>query len=192
MDTTVINIVAGPGAGKSTISALVFAELKMQGEVAEYVQEFAKTLVWTGQFEALNDQYYVTRKQKELLESIKGHVKYIITDGSLLHGLFYNRFNESNTSNIDKTEQYILKSFKSFNNFTIFLDRGQIKYEHAGRTQNEKEARAIDSTLKMLLDKNDISYHLFPSDTTKIKEIIDLIKGNPTESGSGSREGGEA
>uniref|UniRef100_A0A6C0ECJ7 NadR/Ttd14 AAA domain-containing protein n=1 Tax=viral metagenome TaxID=1070528 RepID=A0A6C0ECJ7_9ZZZZ len=175
MDTKVVNIVAGPGSGKSTISALLFSHLKMKKCTAEYVQEFAKTLVWTSQFEALNDQYYVTRKQKELLEAISGNVEYIVTDGSLLHGLFYNRFNEHNTSNIDKTEQYILENFKKFNNIVIFLDRQDIPYEQAGRYQGEKEAKAIDTTLKMLLDKNGIKYKVFPADTEKISDFVDYV-----------------
>ena len=42
--TYVINIIGAPGVGKTTISALLFAKLKLRGYICEYVQEYAKKL----------------------------------------------------------------------------------------------------------------------------------------------------
>ena len=53
--TFVINFIGAPGTGKTTICSLVFAHLKIAGYVVEYVQEYAKKLVWEGQFEILNN-----------------------------------------------------------------------------------------------------------------------------------------
>lgn len=60
--TKVINFIAGPGAGKTTLACLFFAQLKLKGYVCEYISEFAKTLVWEENYELLNDQYYVSKK----------------------------------------------------------------------------------------------------------------------------------
>ena len=46
MKTKVINLVAGPSSGKSLVAALLFAELKMLHYKAEYIQEYAKILIW--------------------------------------------------------------------------------------------------------------------------------------------------
>jgi len=46
--TVLINFYAGPGAGKSTTSAKIFAALKDRGECAELIQEYVKTWAWEG------------------------------------------------------------------------------------------------------------------------------------------------
>ncbi len=47
--TYIINFIGGPGIGKTTLSALIFAKLKLHENkyVVELVQEYAKTLVWS-------------------------------------------------------------------------------------------------------------------------------------------------
>jgi len=89
----IIQIIAGPGAGKTTVAALLFAKMKLCNPTLriEYVQEYAKKLVWRRDFEALNDQYQVSRKQYMLFDAMKDEVDVIITDTSLLIGLYHNR-----------------------------------------------------------------------------------------------------
>lgn len=175
-NTYVVNIIGGPGVGKTTFSALLFANLKMLGYVCEYVQEYAKKLVWTKDFDTLNNQYYVSKYQFDLLNQINGHVDFIITDGPLVHGLYYNKYNKDNTSNIDKTESFILSSHDKFNNINIVLDRVDRPYEVDGRIQTEDEAKGIDSVLKHLLEINNVKYISFPAETTKIENMIDMIQ----------------
>ena len=57
--------------------------------IVEYVQEYAKNLVWTKDFDTLNNQYYVTSQQDKLFSQMNGHVDFIVTDGTILHGLYY-------------------------------------------------------------------------------------------------------
>ena len=173
--TYLINFISGPSSGKSCMAALVFAKLKIKGYIAEYVQEYAKILVWTKDFDTLNNQYYVTKKQYELFKEISGNVDFIVTDGTILHGLYYNRHNKDNISNIEKTEKLILEKNNEFNNINIFLDRGNIKYETQGRIQTEDEAKEIDIILKHMLKQNGISYKIFLSDIKTVDEIVDYI-----------------
>lgn len=173
--TFMINFIAGPGSGKSTISALVFAKLKLRGFVVEYVQEFAKTLVWTKNFETLNNQYYVSNKQYTLFKQMDRIVDFIVTDAPLANSLYYNRHFVDNTSNIEKTEKFILNCISEFNNVNIFLERGEFAYEQQGRMQNEEEAKEIDVILKHLLRHNNIPYISFSSDPASIDAIIDFI-----------------
>ena len=70
--TYVINIIGGPGIGKTTISALLFANLKIKGYICEYVQEFAKKLVWLKDYDTLNNQFFVSKEQYTLLKQIDG------------------------------------------------------------------------------------------------------------------------
>lgn len=179
----IINIVGGPGIGKTTISALVFSLLKIKQEKIEYVQEFAKNLVWRGEFDSLNNQYLVSKEQHKIFAEVAKSVDYIITDGSLLHGLYYNRFNPHNTSNVSKTESTILECYNQFINLNIFLKRSEnIEYQTYGRLQTKDEAENIDGELMKILDEFNIKYTIVEMDTNyqttanKIVELFDNLK----------------
>jgi hypothetical protein len=59
-NTLLVNLYAGPGAGKSTGAAYIFAKLKMAGVDCEYVSEYAKDRVWQeDQFPLKHCQLYV-------------------------------------------------------------------------------------------------------------------------------------
>ena len=60
--TIAINFFGAPGSGKSTLSAIVFAKLKMMGVNCELVTEFAKDKVWEKNNEALSNQIYIFAK----------------------------------------------------------------------------------------------------------------------------------
>lgn len=174
MKTFCINLISGPGGGKTTIAALLFAKLKIKGYVVEYVQEVAKSLVWMEDYEMLNNQYWVCQKQFNLLNCLQGKVRFIITDGCLLHGIYYNRNNPDNVSNIEKTEKYIQECFNKFDNINIFLKRGDYPYEQAGRQQTESESRMIDNFFLNYLEKNNHKFMQFEA-KPEVDDIIEYI-----------------
>lgn len=176
MNTYVVNLVSGPGAGKSLDCALLFAELKLRGYVCEYAPEVAKQLVWQQRFDELDNQYHVSMQQYKLFKSMDGKVQFVITDGSLLHGLYYNRHNPTNVSNVDKTEEQILKWFREFNNIVLFLERGDFHYEQAGRQQTEDQAKKIDGELRNILEYRMISYTVFNSESQHVKSMADYVE----------------
>ena len=45
-NTIIVNLFAGPGAGKTTCAWEIASELKKRNIQAEYVPEYAKELVW--------------------------------------------------------------------------------------------------------------------------------------------------
>ena len=174
--TYIINIIGGPGIGKTTMAALLFAKLKLKRYRVEYVQEYAKKLVWLKEYDILNDQYIVSTKQYRLLKAIIGEVQFIVTDGSLFHGIYYNRGNKDNTSDVRKTETKIMEYYKSFNNINILLIRGNYEYEQAGRYHTENEAKIIDVALKELLEEKQIDYIEFKAKENNIDPIISYIE----------------
>jgi broad-specificity NMP kinase len=173
--TYVINIIGGPSIGKTTISALLFANLKIKGFVCEYVQEFAKKLVWLKDYDTLNNQFFVSKEQFTLLKQIDGHVDFLITDGPLIHGIYYNKYNKDNNSNVDKVENFILSSIKKFNNINIVLDRVDRDYEKEGRIQTEQEAKDIDVILKHILRVNNFKFSCFSAEPNEIENIANEI-----------------
>lgn len=171
----VINVIGGPGVGKTTTTFLLYAKLKIAGAFVEHVSEYAKKLVWAKNFDTLNNQYHVSTKQYEYLVSVYGRVQYVITDGSLLHGLYYNRYNLTNVSNVELTEKKILEYYHHFDNINIYLTRGDFKYEQAGRIQTEDEAREVDVKLRSILDDYNIPYKVFKSDEKVIDDMVSYI-----------------
>lgn len=174
--TKVINFVGAPGCGKSLMSALVFAELKMRHFTAEYVQEYAKTLVWQKKFDELDNQYQVSTEQYKMIKAAYESVEYIVCDSGLIIGIFYNKNNPTNVCNTAKTEKMILEKMEEFDNIYIFLERNEeFPYEKAGRIQNEEESREVSIGLKELLGNLGIPYLSVVSSKDSIQKILEYV-----------------
>jgi hypothetical protein len=176
MKTKVINFVASPSSGKSLMAALIFSELKMKHYKAEYVQEYAKTLVWQNRLEELANQYNVSLEQYRMVKSVDGKVQYICLDSPLLLGLYYNRYHKENVCDVKKTESMILSKMQEFDNIYIFLERNEeYPYETEGRIHTEEQSKEIASQLVDLLNELGIKYKSFRSDRRNVQDILDYI-----------------
>ena len=176
MRTKIINLVGSPSSGKSLIAALLFTELKMMHKRTEYVQEYAKTLVWQNKLDELANQYNVTMKQYKMIKAVNGKVEYICLDSPLLLGIYYNRYHPDNVSNIEKTEKMILNKIDEFDNIYIFIERNkEFPYEIEGRIHNEDESNEISLYLIDILKEFRIPYKSFRSDKSNIQEMIKYI-----------------
>jgi len=176
-DTKIINLIAWPWVWKSVIASLLFVQMKIRWFNVELVSEYAKQLVWTNDFDTLNNQYYVSNQQYKLFKSMLWKVDYIITDWALLHWIYYNKENKDNISNIEKTEEKIIQYIKEFKNINILLERNKnIWYEKEWRIQSYTEALIADNELKKILDLNENwNYESFISDVKNIENIINFI-----------------
>lgn len=174
--TIVIGFIGGACVGKSLLSALVFAELKMKHHNVELVQEFAKQLVWQNRLDELNNQYQVTMEQYHMIKPLDNCVEYVVCDSPLLLGLFYNRYNTENVSNVEKTQSMIINKMKEFKNIYIFLERNpEYPFTQEGRLQNEEQAKQVDIQMKQLLHEFDIPYLSVVSSKDSVSKIIDYI-----------------
>jgi hypothetical protein len=162
--TFIVNIIGGPGVGKSMLACLLFIKLKELGKTVEITFEYAKTLVWNRDFETLNNQYWVSSQQAKILNSMCGNVDFVIIDSSLFSGLYYNQTNPDNTSNVEKTKDMILKEFNKFSNINIFVKRGQqIGYEQEGRIQTLEESNEVQKGIECLLEQHNIPHITYTS-----------------------------
>lgn len=137
----VVNLFAGPGAGKSTGAALLFAFLKLQKVNVELVTEFAKELAWEGDKEFMaNNQVYITGQQIRRMNRLIGKVDVIITDSPIELGSLYTE---------DETLQKLCLSEggKWFRRLDFFVSRVK-PYNPSGRNQTLDEARDIDQKIK--------------------------------------------
>lgn len=165
--TLVVNLFAGPGAGKTTCAWEIASKLKKLRINTEYVSEYAKELVWDEDFERLKDQEHVTNEQYSRLNRLNGKVDVIITDSPVLLGAFYGRQNGMSPA----FEKEVLKKFNSFENFNLWIKRGE-HYEVKGRIENEDEAKSVDKALLKILKENNIYFGTYSHQT------IDLLVAN--------------
>lgn len=167
-DALVINLIGGPGSGKSTIAAGLFYELKKKGYLCELVTEYAKDKVWEESYKTLDDQIYVFGKQFHRMFRVKDKVDVIITDSPLPLSIIYDK-GESKYFH-----KLVIEQYNNFKNIMVFVDR-ETKYENEGRMQTEDEARMIDERIKHVLNLHDINYTIIPT-TQVINKVIDLLK----------------
>lgn len=163
--TVYINLFGGPGVGKSTRAAELFAEMKKEGESVELVTEVAKDFIWEERSSTMKIQPYVTIKQYRNLERLKGKVDYVITDAPILLGCVY----------AEIFAQDLPSSYKDFivdlhrevlsPSINIILKR-EFDYDTTGRYQNEDEARDIDERIERWVKNTSIYQKSYAKDVT--------------------------
>lgn len=156
--TKVINVIGGPGCDKSLVTSAIILHLKLRNKTVEVIPDFAKSLVWQKNFEVLKNQYFIAQRQFEMLELLDGQVQYLLTECSLPQVLYYNEHYEDNICDIGKTRKQILEWYKQHNNVNVFVERGDRKYVHTGRFQDEEQAKAIDHGLRGILARENLHY----------------------------------
>lgn len=157
-NTVVINLFAGPGAGKSTCAWEIASTLKKLGYVAEYVPEYAKELVWDENFKMLDGSYQnhkaILDEQTHRVDRLYGKVDFIVCDSPIMLNANYFKGAPSETADYEKM---VYDIFSNYNNFSIFINREK-NFEQAGRIQNLQESKQIDEDVKSLLKKHNIYY----------------------------------
>ncbi len=147
--TTIINLWGGPGSGKSTTAAEIFAHLKKQGINCELVQEYIKGWVWEERKRIFGDQLYILAKQVRKEQILLGKVDFIITDSPVWFSAFYDWSaseykRESALANVIEDYQLSLKK-EGHDVYDLFISRADRPFNPAGRYQSENQAKEIDS-----------------------------------------------
>jgi hypothetical protein len=171
--TLIVNLIAGPGAGKSTNAAKIFGALKEAGIVCELVREYAKELVYLKDFKTLGNQLYVTATQEYRQYMVDGQVDVIVTDSPILVGLLY--LNETNKKVKKAFTSLIVEKFKAQNNINFYIERKK-KYVTSGRTQTKEEAIQKDSLAFKLLNEYDIPFTHIDGNKSAARRIVKAIK----------------
>lgn len=168
--TLVVNMLAGPGAGKSTIAAGLFAALKLRDVNAELVTEYAKDRVWEEAFRTLENQIYMFGKQHHRIWRILGKVDVIVTDSPMMLSLHYGK-------NLQESfRTLVLEEHLKTVSLNVYLERKK-PYQPIGRTQTEDQARDIDAEILGVLKDNDLEYIREVADVGVIERLADRVQG---------------
>lgn len=164
----VINGYGGPGAEKSTACMEITAALKKAGYGAEYVQEYAKELVYDKNMEMLDgsakNQFEILKEQTRRVDRLYDQVDFIVTDSPILLNEIYNK---------ELTPEYrdiVGKIQNSYSNFSFFIERDVSNFEEEGRIHNLAESIQKDQEIRDMLLDNDIKYKTYNHEN--INEIV--------------------
>jgi AAA domain-containing protein len=159
--TTLINLWGGPGSGKSTTAADVFARMKLAGKSIELVREYVKTWAWRGDKIGPFDDVYITAKQLRNESALYGKVEYIVTDSPLSLGQLYERlYNPNQTTMANLAASLRARQAAAGIRVIDCLVKRTKPYVAAGRWEDEAAARRIDGFATELLQAIAPQYHV--------------------------------
>ena len=154
-ETVIVNLFAGPGAGKTTCAWEIAAELKKVGLVVEYVAEVAKEYVWDERFDMLDGtvehQRQLFEEQNHRVQRLLGKVDVIVTDCPVL---LYIMYLKQAAPELEKT---ILTTFKAQRNFNFFVRRGK-GFEQNGRIHDLSQSIELDKKIIQFLQEHNIYF----------------------------------
>lgn len=146
-----INLFGGPGSGKSTTAARVFAQLKERLVSVELILEYVKSWAHAKRPVKRFDQVYLFGKQQQYeYRCLASGVKNIITDSPCWLSVFYSKV--YGFPPLGDAIETLCKLYDAEHPCTnIFLRRGDKPYVQEGRYQTAEEARKLDDTMLLLL-----------------------------------------
>lgn len=169
-NTFIINIYGGPGIGKSTAAAYIFAKLKMAGIKAELVTEYAKDKVWEECASAFKCEYYINGMQAYRIARVFGKVEVIVTDSPILLGAIY-----ASEKDVHVRTASILEDKKYKDRFDVILKR-DFAYEPEGRKETEDEAIAIDKKVVEILEETHTMNMAIHNNEVALNTIVEITK----------------
>jgi hypothetical protein len=167
----VINLFAGPGAGKSTTAAGLFFLMKLEGYNVELVTEAAKDFTWEEHNFALNEQYIISAEQNRRLSRLEGKVDFAITDSPLLLGLAYLR-----DDYVPLFPSFLIELHNSYDNFlNVWINRVK-PFNPVGRNQDEAEAKYKDLKILDIMFQANLEYMFVDGNQKAPEKILAQLK----------------
>jgi hypothetical protein len=175
--TTIVELYGGPGTGKSTTAAGVFAALKGSGVNAELVGEYAKEWAWQGRKIGVLDQLYVMSKQLHREARLLDKVDVIVTDSPVRLAHYY--VHKYGTEATKTAAEALVDAYEAeaevqgHRRISVMLERVK-PFNPKGRFENEEQANTIDSELREMLTS--YGYHNAKADTSGRDRILELVQ----------------
>lgn len=148
-----INLYGGPGTGKSTLAARVFAKLRQQGVSCALVTEWIKMWAYEGRIIRGFDQIFSFANQMHSEEESLRYAGMIITDSPLFLQCMYA---DKHAKIVSEDLWNIARSYEStYPSINFYVERSGA-YEQQGRWENAEQALQMDAHIKDQLANWDI------------------------------------
>ncbi len=147
-----VNLYSGPGSGKSVATAWLWSELKIAGYSIEHVPEWVKRWAYEKRPIESFDEIYSFAKQMSKEELyLKAGVDLIISDSPLVMVGAYSEKHE----NLFSDELFSLaRKFESiYPSINLFINRGDIEYQTAGRYETYEQALKMDKFIERIMGR---------------------------------------
>lgn len=168
----VVNIIGGPGVGKSILTSDIFSALKRDFVSCEISHEYIKKKLREKALKAVESQIYIFAKQQFQLYTLKDEVDVIITDSPLILSAVYDR------TKCPLLRGLTLQEFNKYDNLNYLLLRDEdMPYEEEGRYQDEAGAKKVDTQVNDFLEKEKIPFKsIYGIGPKTIKLILKDVK----------------
>lgn len=169
----VLNLFAGPGAGKSATAASIYSGLKSHHVATELVGEFAKELIYLGNEVQLINQVFIMASQYRKLKDLqRNNIDIAISDSPLLLQMIYSK----DKSYYPELNALVQKLNTEFENIDVFLQRHNHKYQELGRVHTLEQAIELDQQIKAEIPKFDYTISTSLKDVRFLeKELLKVI-----------------
>ena len=179
--TKIINVIGGPGVGKSTIATGIYTKMMQKGISCELASEYAKEVTWEENVKLFDNQIHLFAEQYRRLYRLLDKVDYAICDSPLiLNGVYLDFFQAKmkykffDEDYLYLQKQFFNETFDQFNNLNFFIERNPKYHTMIGRVHTLSESIDIDKKIKEALLVYDPDYYICKGDTS---EVIDAIIG---------------
>lgn len=165
----VVNLFGGPGSGKTTLAARLFAELKCLGLEAACPEEHAKLMIWSGRPWMLDHQIVIMGKIQETLLNLRDKVDVIVLDSPILLASVYGGDRESAAFH-----QLVREIHGQPDRVNLFVNRSDAPYDPANRREDEGAARRVDKRIReVLAEAGEVADETFTP--APVEEIAHMI-----------------
>lgn len=167
----VVNFFGGSCTGKSTHSAGLFAELKKAGVNVEISREYCKNFFYEDTKYKLSNQFLITGKQIEQVETFKhGGVDVVIMDSPILLGAVYAEMYQHDYA----LSQAITRQFNTYDNFNILLER-DIEFQPIARAGSSESSDKVQRHIIGTMDYNKWDKIYMTSELASYAELVSAI-----------------
>lgn len=173
--TLIVNLYAGPGAGKSTTALRLTSDMKLKGVDVEYVSEFVKEAAWLGHQEVFQQPELCLAGQHRLLKMLNNKCDVVVCDSPInLTAVYATTIPDYPHGEFNAL---VDKLFKQYDNFNLLINRSHsLPYNMAGRNQNLRQAMEVDEMIAKYLTSNSIKNILFdPTNEVQYSTILKTI-----------------
>lgn len=159
--TKVVNLISGPGTGKSTLAAELYARMKRMHLNVEMVREVAKEWAYEKRAVGPFEQIAILGEQIKRESSLFNKVDYIITDSPVLLGAFYFDYNHNEQFMNQMVQDYYKFAESKGIEFKNYILPRTGSYDPKGRFETEDEAEDIDEGIRLYMSAESYSYDRF-------------------------------
>lgn len=157
-NTIVINLFGGPGIGKSTLAAELYASLKKKNINCELVREYVKNWAWENKEIKPVNQIFLLGQQAQAESILYGKVDYIITDSPILLPAVYQKLFFSGDYVKEAAEGVMNDAEKMGVTYKNYVLKRTGEFKQEGRYHSLQQSIIIDEAIPIMLIQNKQNY----------------------------------